>query len=41
MLRNNKYVLFMKGEPEMPLCGYSNFAVEILKFYSRGAVIQK
>ena len=24
----------MKGDPAMPLCGYSNFAVEVLKYYS-------
>jgi len=24
----------MKGTPQMPMCGYSNFVVEILKFYS-------
>lgn len=35
MLSNNKFVLFMKGVPEMPMCGYSHFAVEILKFYSK------
>jgi glutaredoxin-related protein len=25
----------MKGSPEMPMCGFSNFAVELLKFYSK------
>jgi len=23
----------MKGTPAMPMCGYSNFVVEVLKFY--------
>lgn len=32
-VKNNKIVLFMKGSPEAPRCGYSNFVVEILKKY--------
>ena len=32
-VKNNKIVLFMKGNPESPRCGYSNFVVEILKKY--------
>lgn len=33
-VRENKFVLFMKGNPQMPMCGYSKFVVEILKFYN-------
>ena len=33
-VKNNKYVLFMKGSPQMPMCGYSKFVVEVLKFYN-------
>ncbi|KRX10743.1 Thioredoxin-like fold [Pseudocohnilembus persalinus] len=32
-VKDNKVVLFMKGTPQMPMCGYSNFVVEVLKFY--------
>ena len=32
-VKNNKIVLFMKGTPDAPRCGYSNFVVEILKKY--------
>ena len=32
-VKSNKVVLFMKGTPVAPSCGYSNYAVEILKFY--------
>ena len=31
---DNKILLFMKGDPAAPLCGYSNFACEVLKYYS-------
>ena len=24
----------MKGHPSSPMCGYSNYVVEVLKFYS-------
>ena len=33
-VKQNKIVLFMKGNPQMPMCGYSRYVVEILKFYS-------
>lgn len=32
-VKENKVVLFMKGTPMEPLCGYSNFVVELLKKY--------
>lgn len=32
-VKDNKVVLFMKGTPLQPLCGYSNFVVELLKKY--------
>lgn len=32
-VKDNKVVLFMKGTPLAPLCGYSNFVVELLKKY--------
>ena len=32
-VKNNKICLFMKGTPDSPKCGYSNFVVEILKKY--------
>ena len=32
-VKENKVVLFMKGTPLVPLCGYSNFVVELLKKY--------
>jgi hypothetical protein len=35
MVKENKVVLFMKGEPADPKCGFSKFVVEILRFYSR------
>jgi len=31
MLKNNKVVLFMKGTPEQPQCGFSNKVCEILR----------
>lgn len=34
-IKSNKVVLFMKGTPLAPLCGYSNFVVELLKKYGR------
>ena len=34
-VKNNDVVLFMKGTPLAPLCGYSNFVVELLKKYGR------
>ena len=33
-VKQNKVCLFMKGSPQMPMCGYSKLAVEILKHYS-------
>lgn len=30
----------MKGTPLAPLCGYSNFVVELLKKYGTGCVMQ-
>lgn len=30
----NKVCLFMKGDPKEPMCGFSNFVVQTLKFYS-------
>lgn len=32
-VRSNKFVLFMKGTPQLPQCGYSRYVVETLKFY--------
>ncbi|CAI2381298.1 unnamed protein product [Moneuplotes crassus] len=32
-LRNNDVVLFMKGTSEMPQCGFSNYVVQVFKFY--------
>ena len=32
-INNNEIVLFMKGNPKMPQCGFSNYVVQILKFY--------
>ena len=29
----NDLVLFMKGNPKMPQCGFSNYVVQVLKFY--------
>ena len=33
LVQNNKVVLFMKGSPEMPLCGFSANAAGILSSY--------
>ncbi len=33
-IKNNEVVLFMKGTREMPRCGFSNYVVQILKFYN-------
>ena len=35
-VKQNKVVLFMKGTPRIPQCGYSNFVVELLKKYGKG-----
>ena len=32
-VRNNKVVLYMKGTPDFPQCGFSAHTVEILKSY--------
>ena len=34
-VKKNKVVLFMKGTPLQPMCGYSNFVVELLKKYGK------
>lgn len=31
IVKNNKIVIFMKGTPEAPRCGFSNRAVQILQ----------
>ena len=31
LLKDNKIVLFMKGSPDFPMCGFSNLATKILK----------
>ena len=31
LVKSNKVFIFMKGTPEMPRCGFSNQAVQILK----------
>ena len=33
-VKNNPIVLFMKGNPQQPMCGYSRFVVEVLKYYN-------
>lgn len=33
-VKNNPLVLFMKGNPQQPMCGYSRFVVEVLKYYN-------
>jgi monothiol glutaredoxin len=33
-IKNNEVVVFMKGTREMPRCGFSNYSVQILKFYN-------
>ena len=33
MVRENDVLLFMKGTPAAPRCGYSNYVVELLKKY--------
>ena len=32
-IKNNKIVIFMKGTPEQPQCGFSMRTIEILKSY--------
>ncbi len=33
IIKKSNILLFMKGNPDMPQCGYSKFVVEVLKFY--------
>ena len=37
-IKNNKVVIFMKGTPEAPMCGFSGRAVQILQSY--GVVVK-
>ena len=32
-IAENNVVLFMKGTKKMPQCGFSNYVVQIFKFY--------
>ena len=32
----NDVVLFMKGSKKMPRCGFSNYVVQVLKYYGLG-----
>lgn len=32
-IKDNKVILYMKGNKEIPMCGYSARAVEVLKLY--------
>lgn len=34
LVKNNKVVVFMKGEPESPRCGFSNAVVQILRMHN-------
>ena len=31
LVKNNRVVLFMKGTPQFPMCGFSGRAIQILK----------
>lgn len=33
MVKNNKVVIFMKGTPEEPRCGFSNAVVQIMRMH--------
>lgn len=33
-IKQNKVVLFMKGTPEQPQCGFSQYVIDVLKYYS-------
>lgn len=33
LIKNNKVVVFMKGVPEQPQCGFSNAVVQILRMH--------
>lgn len=39
MVRENDVLLFMKGTPSAPRCGYSNYVVELLKKYGIKLII--
>ena len=32
-IQQNDIVVFMKGNKKMPRCGFSNYIVQVLKFY--------
>lgn len=34
LVKNNKVVVFMKGVPESPRCGFSNAVVQILRMHA-------
>lgn len=33
-VKENDVLLFMKGVPQMPQCGFSNYVIQVLKFYN-------
>lgn len=33
MVKNNKVVVFMKGVPDQPMCGFSNAVVQVLRMH--------
>ena len=33
VVKGNKVVLFMKGTPQQPMCGFSNYVVQALGYY--------
>ena len=33
-VKTNKVCLFMKGVPQMPQCGFSNYVIQVMKFYN-------
>lgn len=35
-VKENDIVLFMKGNKKMPRCGFSNYVVQVFKFYGIG-----
>ena len=35
MINDNDLVVFMKGNKKMPRCGFSNYVVQIMKFYGK------
>lgn len=39
-VKENQVVLFMKGTPLAPRCGYSNFVVELLKKYGNSLIMK-